>query len=120
MFGEYRDWGDKPPAFEDLAKYVFYTETSRECDPKKFNQKTGLIGTTPAGGGTSYYLLYTPDKEQSRELSLVTLDQLGQADKNRHWVIYCEKFWMHQDQLQKFEQEHGKRIRPMIVPFQLK
>lgn len=120
LFGEYRDFGERPPDFEDLAHYIFYTETSRESDPKKFDRQSGFIGETEAVGGTSYYLLYDPAPDVDRELSLVTLAQLRKSDKNRNWVIYCEKFWMHDDQLRKFEREHGKRIRPMIVPFQLK
>lgn len=120
LFGEYKDWGDNPPSFDDLARYVFYTETSRECDPRKFNQQTGFIGSTEAGGGTSYYLLYTPNLTADRELSLVTLADLAKSDKNRNWVIYCEKIWYHADQLQKFERENGKRVRAMQVPFNLK
>jgi DNA modification methylase len=120
LFGEYRDFGEKPPAFADLAAYVFYTETSSEADPARFDYESGFIGQTKAAGGTSYYLLYDPAIDKDRELSLVTLAQLAKKDKNRNWVIYCEKFWMHSDQLQKFERENGKRVRPMIVPFQLK
>ncbi len=121
LYGEYKDLGDQMPAWEDLARYIFYTETSRQCDPKQFKPKTGFIGSTPAGGGTSYYLLYTPHKdEEGREMSLVTLKNLAKLDKNRHWVIYCEKIWLHLDQMHKFADENNKRIRPMVVPFNLK
>lgn len=120
LFGEYKDWGAEPPAFEELAKYVFYTETSRECEPRKFKKKTGFIGETQAAGGTSYYLLYTPNQTEDRELSLATLAELVKSDQNRSWVIYCEKIWLHQDQLRAFEREHGKRVRAMLVPFNLK
>jgi adenine-specific DNA-methyltransferase len=120
LFGEYRDLGKKLPSFEELAKYIFYTETSRQCDLKKINPESGFIGSTEAAGGTSYYLLYTPNHKEDREMSLETLKALAKKDKNRNWVIYCEKVWLHQDQLRKFEQEHGKRIRPMLVPFNLK
>jgi hypothetical protein len=121
LFGEYKDLGEKMPAWEDLARYVFYTETSRECDPKQFNLKTGFIGSTAAGGGTSYYLLYTPNKnEEGREMSLVTLKNLAKIDTNKSWVIYCEKIWLHLDQMHKFESDHNKKIRPMVVPFNLK
>jgi adenine-specific DNA-methyltransferase len=120
LFGEYRDLGERLPSFEELAKYIFYTETSRQCDLKKMDPASGFIGATEAAGGTSYYLLYTPKRKEDREMSLVTLKALAEKDKNRNWVIYCEKIWLHQDQLRKFEQEHGKRIRPMLVPFNLK
>lgn len=120
LFGEYRDLGEKPPAFAEIAKYIFYTETSRQCDLKKVDAESGFIGETEAAGGTSYYLLYTPNRQEGREMSLETLKALARKDKRRHWVIYCEKIWLHQDQLRKFEQAHGKHVRPMLVPFNLK
>lgn len=120
LFGEYRDLGKKLPKWEELARYVFYTETSRDADTKKFNEKTGFIGSTNAAGGTSYYLLYTPNNKEDREMSLKTLADLLKKDKNKNWVIYCEKIWLHQDQLRQFQKEHGIRVRPMIVPFNLK
>src|SRR5665213_107393 len=120
LFGEYRDLGEKLPAYEEIAKYVFYTETSREWDPKKADAETGFIGSTPAGGGTSYYLFYTPNNTEDCEMSTVTLKTLLKKDKNRAWVIYCEKIWLHEEDLRKFENENGKRVRPMLVPFNLK
>ena len=120
LFNEYRDFGEILPAYEEVAKYVFYTETSREIELKKIDEKSGLIGTTEAAGGTSYYLFYTPDKNSSREMSLTTLKQLLKKDKRRHWVIYCEKIWLHPEDLRKFERENDRRIRPMLVPFGLK
>ena len=44
LFGEYRDWGKQLPGYEELAKYIFYTETSRDFDRKAMNEKTGKIG----------------------------------------------------------------------------
>ncbi|HEX5242475.1 MAG TPA: site-specific DNA-methyltransferase [Tepidisphaeraceae bacterium] len=120
LFGEYRDLGDRLPNFQELAKYIFYTETSRQIDLKKVDEKSGFIGSTEALGGTSYYLLYTPNHKEDRELSTKTLDALLKKDKNRSWVIYCEKIWLHADQIRKFEKDHGKRVRPMVVPFNLK
>jgi len=120
LFSEYRDLGDRLPPFEELAKYVFYTETSRECDLTKINEATGFIGSTEAAGGTSYYLFYTPNGKEDRELSLASLAELVKKDKNRHWVIYCERIWLHAEHLRKFEREHKRRVRAMLVPFNLK
>lgn len=120
LFGEYRDLGDRLPNFQELAQYIFYTETSRQIDLKKVDEKSGFIGSTEALGGTSYYLLYTPNHKEDRELSTKTLDALLKKDKNRCWVIYCEKIWLHADQIRKFEKDNGKRVRPMVVPFNLK
>jgi len=77
LFSEYRDLGDKLPSYEEIAKYVFYTETSRDIDLKKINTETGFIGATEIGGGTSYYLLYTPNHKEDAEVSTKTLQSLA-------------------------------------------
>lgn len=117
LFGEYRDWGKQLPGYEDLAKYIFYTETSRDFDRKMMNEKTGKIGEHH---GTSYYLLYTPDGQEDRRLDMEWLKGLDKMEKNRNLVVYCEKIWVHRDDLAKFEQETKRTVRPMIVPFNLK
>ncbi|MFQ5899106.1 MAG: site-specific DNA-methyltransferase [Candidatus Methylomirabilia bacterium] len=117
LFGEYRDLGEKLPAFEELAKYIFYTETSREFDRKAMNEKTGKIGEH---NGTSYYLLYTPDGREGRTLDMRWLKSLDKMEKNRNLVIYCEKIWVHRDDLAKYEVETKRTVRPMPVPFSLK
>jgi len=117
LFGEYRDWGKQLPGYEDLAKYIFYTETSRDFDRKAMNEKSGKIGEHH---GTSYYLLYTPDGQADRRLDMEWLKGLDRTEKNRNVVVYCEKIWVHRDDLAKFEQETRRTVRPMIVPFNLK
>jgi adenine-specific DNA-methyltransferase len=117
LFGEYRDFGKKLPAYEELAKYIFYTETSRDFDRKAMNEKTGKIGEH---GGTSYYLLYTPNGQEDRQLDLPWLEALQKTDKNRNVVVYCEKIHVHRDDLAKYEQETKRTVRPMVVPFNLK
>ncbi len=117
LFNEYRDLGDRLPTYEEVAKYVFYTETSRDFDPLAVNRETGKIGEH---NGASYYLLYTPNETDDQACDLTWLKQVGAADKNRKLVVYCEKIWLHQDDLLKYEFEHGKEVRPMLVPFHLK
>lgn len=120
LFGEYKNFGEKLPSFEDIAKYVFYTETSRQADLKQFDKESGFIGSTPAAGGTSYYLLYTPNNKEDRQLSTLTLKPIAKREKSKNLVIYCEKIWIHPDELRKFEKENNLSIRPMLVPFELK
>ena len=117
LFGEYRDWGKQSPAYEELAKYIFYTETSRDFDRKVVNETSGKIGEHH---GTSYYLLYTPDGQQDRQLDMEGLKGLDKTETNRNLVVYCEKIWVHRDDLAKFELETKRTLRPMIVPFNLK
>ena len=117
LFGEYRDLGKKLPAYEELAKYIFFTETSRDFDRKAMNEKSGKIGDY---NGTSYYLLYTPNSNEDRALDLDWLRALGKAEKNRNLVVYCEKIWIHRDDLAKYGIESKRTVRPMLVPFNLK
>lgn len=117
LFGEYRDFGKKLPAYEELAKYIFYTETSRDFDLKTLNDKNGKIGEH---SGTAYYLLYTPDGAQDRALDMPWLKAVEKAEKKRSLVVYCEKIWVHRDDLAKFERETGCKVRLMLVPFNLK
>ncbi len=117
LFGEYRDWGKQLPAYEELAKYIFYTETSRDFDRKMMNEKIGKIGEHH---GTSYYLLYTPEGQEDRRLDTEWLKALDKTEKNRNVVVYCEKKWVHPDDLRKYELETKRTVRPMIVPFNLK
>jgi len=117
LFGEYRDMSEKLPAYEELAKYIYYTETSVEFDRKGMNEKTGKIGEH---AGTSYYLLYTPQGNHDRALDLPWLAALDKTEKNRQLVVYCEKIWIHRDDLAKYESDTGCKVRPMLVPFNLK
>jgi adenine-specific DNA-methyltransferase len=123
LFGEYKDFGEKLPAYEDIAKYVYYTETSREFPgtTKKQNpawvRKAGRIGEH---AGRSYYLLYEPNEREDRGLDRTFLSSVASQDPNRDLVVYCERLAVHQDELRKFHREHGKRIRHMLVPFNLK
>ena len=117
LLGEYRDLGKKLPGFEDLAKYIFYTETSRDFDRKGMNEKTGKIGEHQ---GTSYYLLYTPNDKEDRALDPAWLQAVDKTEKNRNLVVYCEKIWIHRDDLAKYEMDTKRTVRPMLVPFNLK
>ena len=117
LFDEYRDLGHKLPTYEEVAKYIFYTETSREFDPRAMNKETGKIGEH---NGTSFYLLYTPGSEAEQEFSLKWLESFGKKEKNRNIVVYCEKIWAHRDDLLKYERENGRQVRAMLVPFHLK
>ena len=110
LMSEYRDLGKKLPTYEQVARYVFFTETSQNFDPKQADEKTGKIGEWK---GTGYYLLYTPNGKEDRALDVTFLKKL--KDKNPRKVIYCEKVWVHREDLAQFGD-----IRPMLVPFNLK
>jgi DNA modification methylase len=110
LMGEYRQFGDKLPGYEEVARYIYFTETSQNFDAKKMDEATGKIGECK---NTSYYLLYTPDKTEARAMDMAFLKNL--KDKNPRKVIYCEKVWVHREDLSQFGD-----VRPMLVPFNLK
>jgi adenine-specific DNA-methyltransferase len=123
LFGEYKEFGAELPPHEDIAKYIFYTETSREFpgtttkQNPAWDKKAGRIGEH---AGRSYYLLYDPNERLDRGLDRAFLKNIAAQDPNRELVVYCERLAVHQDELRQFHREHGKRIRSMLVPFNLK
>ncbi len=117
LLGDYAALGEKLPTYADLAKYLYYTETSRNWNPEDVNEETGRIGEWD---GTSYYLLYRPNWEEDRGLSLDFLRETAVHDPNSRLVVYHEKLVMSRDQIRLWETDNGKRIRSMIVPFQLR
>jgi len=117
LFGEYRDLGKKLPSFDELAKYIFYTETSTDFDKKALKSKTGKIGEYRK---ISYYLLYTPNNKEAQALDSEWLKSIAKSEKNRNVVVYCEKIWIHRDDLAMYEKDTGRKVRPMVIPFNLK
>jgi adenine-specific DNA-methyltransferase len=115
LLGDHRNWGERMPSYEDLARYVFFTETGKEFDPKKVERETGKIGEH---GGASFYLLYTPDPKASVPLDQKVLDLLAK-DRSPRKVVYCEKVWVHREDLAKMRKELGE-VRTMLLPFQVR
>ncbi len=117
LFGEYRDFGENPPPYEEVAKYVFYTETSRQWNRADMDKKSGRIGEH---NGTSYYLLYTPNQKADWAIDAEFLKSTAAKDANHRLVVYAEKIWLHRSALREWEAAHGKTVRTMIVPFNLR
>ena len=109
LFSEYRDFGYASAVDCRLGEVYLLHRNQPRHRSQEDRRKDGLIGETPVGGGTSYYLLYTPQQDESREMGTTKLRQLLKTDKNRNWVIYCEKIWIHPDELRKFELENNRR-----------
>ena len=116
LFGEFRDLGDRLPAYEELARYIFFTETSRQWSPAGVTPETGRIGEH---AGVSFYLLYKPNQEEDWGMDLSFL-KVAAEDPNRTVVVYCEMLRVHRDDLRRWQADTGKTIRSMIVPYNLK
>ncbi len=81
------------------------------------NSKTRKIGEYRK---TSYYLLYTPNSKEGQALDLTWLKSIEKFEQNNNLVVYCEKIWIHRDDLAKYQKETGRKVRPMLIPFNLK
>lgn len=117
LLGDYADVGKHLPDYVELAKYIWYTETSREWNLKGLNKKTGKIGKLQ---GRSYFLLYRPNHKEDWAIDMEFLKTTAREDPNRELVVYCEKIWLHRSDLADWEREHKKSVRTMIVPFNLR
>ncbi len=115
LLGDHRNWGETLPSYEDLAKYVFFTDTGTHLDPKRMKPKSGKIGEHAE---TSYYLLYDPGAKEGAALDQRVLDTLAK-DKNPRKVVYCEKVWVHREDLLSMRSEIGE-VRTMQLPFQVR
>jgi adenine-specific DNA-methyltransferase len=62
--------GENLPAYEELARYVFYTATGVEFEEKKIDRSSGYIGETE---NYELYMQYEPDIEWLKQHAL-TLD----------------------------------------------
>jgi adenine-specific DNA-methyltransferase len=92
--------GDRLPTYKELARYIFYTATGEEFDPKKLNEKKNFVGES-----TNYkvYLFYEPDIEKLKDIAL-TLERakyIGKPGKKRRLVFAPTKYLdqVHLDEL---------------------
>ena len=69
--------GEKLPAYNEFARYIFYTATGNEFNPDIVNEATGFIGETK---NSEVYMFYKPDVEWLKRNAL-TLDRVGGLPK---------------------------------------
>ena len=103
--------------WEQLAGYVWQTETLTAFDPAKANRETGLLGRIN-NGDTAIYLLYS-ETEESRSLELATLQML-ETEPAHTITVYAEKLWLDPDDRKEWIQTHKKNIRERLLPTQLR
>ena len=83
--------GDGLPTYEELARYIFYTATGEEFDPKKLNEKKNFVGES---ANYKVYLFYEPDIEKLKNIAL-TLERaksIGKPSKKRRLVFAPTKY----------------------------
>ncbi|MBM4135572.1 MAG: site-specific DNA-methyltransferase [Nitrospira sp.] len=103
--------GSKLPSYFELARYVFYTATGEEFDPKKVDEKKNFIGESKE---YEVYLFYKPDIEYLKSTSL-TLDRaktLGQY-KGKKRLVFAPSKYLDTDYLLEY------RIDYCQLPFEI-
>ena len=83
--------GDRLPTYEELARYILYTATGEEFDPKAMNEKKNFVGESR---NYKVYLFYKPDIEKLKNIAL-TLERaksLGRPGKKRRLVFAPTKY----------------------------
>jgi adenine-specific DNA-methyltransferase len=83
--------GDRLPTYKELARYIFYTATGDEFNPKALNEKKDFVGESR---NYKVYLFYEPDIEKLKNIAL-TLDRaksIGRPGKKRRLVFAPTKY----------------------------
>ncbi|NCA82296.1 MAG: site-specific DNA-methyltransferase [Opitutae bacterium] len=104
--------GKNLPAYEALARYVFYTATGEEFDEKAVNKKKHVIGESQ---NYQVYLFYEPDIAKLKNLAF-TLEMakaLPPPKKDKRRLVFAPTKYLDQDHLD----EH--RIDFAQLPFEI-
>jgi len=83
--------GDGLPTYEELARYIFYTATGEEFDPKAMNEKKNFVGESR---NYKVYLFYEPDIEKLKNtaLTLERANSLGKHGEKKRLVFAPTKY----------------------------
>ena len=98
--------GGRLPAYEDLARYVFYTATGDEFDPAKIDYDRHYIGENPK---YEVYLFYQPDLDylRSTALDLDKAEKLGRPKPNsKRRLVFAPMKYLDSDTLERYWIEH--------------
>ncbi len=105
--------GDNLPAYDDLARYVFYTATGDEFDPAKVDQERSFIGENK---DFEVYLLYQPDLQylRSTSLDLDKVEKMGLPEPNcKKRLVFAPMKYLDTDTLERY------RIEYCQLPFEI-
>jgi len=89
---------DNLPAFEELARHVFYTATGEEFDPSQIDLERNYIG---ASKDCEVYLFYQPDLDylKATALNLQLADRLG---KHKKKLVFAPMRYLDQEHLNDY------------------
>lgn len=96
--------GNKLPSYLELARYVFYTATGEEFNPKDVNEKKSFIGESRE---YEVYLFYKPDIEylKSTALTLERAKGLGPY-KGKKRLVFAPSKYLDTDYLLEYRIDH--------------
>ncbi len=103
--------GDKLPSYLDLARYVFYTATGEEFDPRKVDENNNFIGKSRE---YEVYLFYKPDIDYLKSTAL-TLDRAKELGpyKGKRRLVFAPSKYLDTDYLLEY------RIDYCQLPFEI-
>lgn len=103
--------GKKLPSYMDLARYVFYTATGEEFDPKDVNEKKQFIGQSK---DYEVYLFYKPDIEYLKATALTKerAEAMGPY-KNKKRLVFAPTKYLDNEYLLEY------RIDFCQLPFEI-
>jgi len=104
--------GKDLPSYKELARYVFYSATGEEFNPKAINQKRRFIGESR---NYEVFLFYEPELEKLKNIAF-TLDmaeKLGPVKKDKRRLVFAPTKYLDQDFLDKY------RIDFAQLPFEI-
>ena len=83
--------GNRLPNYMELARYIFYTSTGEEFDPKKLNEKKNFVGESR---NYKVYLFYEPDIEKLKNIALTLgrAKSIGKPGEKRRLVFAPTKY----------------------------
>ena len=109
--------GNKLPSYEELARYVFYTATGEEFEPKKIKEKSNFIGESRE---YEVYLYYKPDIEylKATAFDLNKAKALGPY-KGKKRLIFAPSKYLDLNDSELVERHGLKGIEYCQLPFEI-
>lgn len=105
------------PDYVELARYIFYTATGEEFDPKKVKEKSKYIGESK---DYEVYLFYQPDIEYLKSTSL-TLDVAKKLGKytGKERLVFAPSKYLDLNDSELIEVHGIKGITYCQLPFEI-
>jgi adenine-specific DNA-methyltransferase len=109
--------GKKLPSYLELARYIFYTATGEEFNPKKVKEKKNFIGESKE---YEVYLFYKPDIEylKSTALTLDVAKSLGPY-KGKKRLVFAPTKYLDLNDADLIEKHGIKGIEYCQLPFEI-